>query len=60
MKKVGPRPGLDTESALIARDEHRQGGRGAAWLQQRDRHREEVIEQMRMSSVDKRMDSPLS
>ena len=60
MKRVGPPPGLDTESALIARDEHRQGGRGASWVRERAQHREEVIEQWRMSSVDKRMDSPLS
>lgn len=60
MSKFGPPPGMDTESALIANDEHRQGGRGASWVRQRDQHREETIEQWRMSSVDKRMDSPLS
>lgn len=51
----------DKEAALIAQDEHRQGGRGVAWLQQRDQRRAEVLEQWQtMSSIDNRMDSPLA
>ena len=60
MRKFGPPPGIDTESALIARDEHRQGGRGAAWARDQHAHRESIIREWQTRSVDTRRDSPLS
>lgn len=60
MRKFGPPPAVDTEAALIARDEHRQGGRGAAWARDQHAHREAIVQEWRRREGGTPLRSPLS